>query len=62
MKLNFFLWERHLMAAAAFGEGRLPRRADFAKAALATTAESWLDLPAEASAQAGATPTRATLH
>jgi len=23
---------------------------------------SWLDLPAEASAQAGATPTRATLH
>jgi hypothetical protein len=26
LKLSFFLWERHLMAAVAFGEGRLPRR------------------------------------
>jgi hypothetical protein len=25
MKLYVFLWERHLMAAVAFGEGRLPR-------------------------------------
>jgi hypothetical protein len=31
------------MAAVAFGEGRLMRRADFAKAALAATAESRLE-------------------
>jgi hypothetical protein len=31
------------MAAVAFGEGRLLRRADFAKAALAATAESRLE-------------------
>jgi hypothetical protein len=49
MKLTIFLWERHLMAAVAFGEGRLPRL-------------SWLDLPAEASAQAGATPTKTIPH
>jgi hypothetical protein len=31
------------MAAVAFGEGRLQQRADFAKAALAATAESRLE-------------------
>jgi hypothetical protein len=51
-EVDFFLWERHLMAAVAFGDGRLPRRADFAKAAFAATAESWLE----------GTPTRATLQ